>query len=146
MMDVESTVGSADEVRPFLKSGSCLLAVSRVRCCYKINMMLLWCSTHWSKARISSATVLWCVCRTVVTRFGYPNERELQTLMGAQLFPEGSGVYGIFEVRNSFWITEIEEQQRSGLPCAVTSSACVRRLRNPCALRESGVHPIGWDP
>jgi hypothetical protein len=122
MMDVESTLGSADEVRPFsvgiVPAGG-------------VSSPLLLQNQHDAFLvfdALVEGTDIKCACSMVrlqdclVTRFGYPNERELQTLMGAQLFPEGSGVYGIFEVRNSSWITEIEEQQQIGLPCAVTPS------------------------
>jgi len=49
----------------------------------------------------------WC------TRFGYPND---EALPGHPLYQRGLRAYGIFEVLNSSWIAQVEEQNRLTFP------------------------------
>jgi hypothetical protein len=39
--------------------------------------------------------------------------------MGLRLYPQGAGVYGIFEVHNSSWIADVQQQQQSSRPDSV---------------------------
>jgi hypothetical protein len=50
-----------------------------------------------------------CSC----TRFGYPND---EALPGHPLYRRGLQAYGIFEVLDSSWIAQLEEQNRVAFP------------------------------
>lgn len=49
----------------------------------------------------------------LLTRFGYPND---EALSGHPLYPVGLNTYGGFEVLESSWKIEIEEQNRIAFP------------------------------
>src|SRR4051794_31035957 len=51
--------------------------------------------------------------RCKITKFGYPND---EALPGHPLYPKGLNTYGIYEVLNSSWITELSEQNRIAFP------------------------------
>src|SRR5690349_20064435 len=45
-----------------------------------------------------------------ITKFGYPND---EALSGHPLYPRLKGAYGIYEVLNSSWLTQLEQQNRA---------------------------------
>ena len=49
----------------------------------------------------------------LITRFGYPND---EALGGHPLYPRGLGFYGVFEVQNSSWIAQLQEQNHRCFP------------------------------
>jgi hypothetical protein len=49
----------------------------------------------------------------LITRFGYPNDEALE---GHPLYPRGLGFYGAFEVNNSSWLAQLQEQNRRRFP------------------------------
>jgi hypothetical protein len=49
----------------------------------------------------------------LIARFGYPND---EALAGHPLYPRGLGFYGVFEVQNSSWVAQLQEQNRRCFP------------------------------
>ena len=120
MTDADNAVLSVDEVR--------LLSVGIVPA-GDVSSPILLQNTHDAFVvfdALVEGTNIRCGCSMVrlqdclVTRFGYPNDRERQTILGPELFPEGPDSYGIFEVHNSSWITDIQEQRQSRLASPLT--------------------------
>lgn len=116
MMDVETLIATRDEVRPLsvgvVPAGdlSSPIFLQNERDAFVVFDALV----EGSDTRCGCAMIRLQSC--LVTRFGYPNDRELLALMGPQLYPRGPGIYGVFEVHNSSWIAEIQEQQQRCLP------------------------------
>ena len=44
----------------------------------------------------------------LITRFGYPND---EALGGHPLYPRGLRFYGVFEVQDSSWVAQLQEQK-----------------------------------
>jgi hypothetical protein len=66
-----------------------------------------------SDASQASGTALVRLRQCLITRFGYPND---EALAGHPLYAGGLGFYGVFEVRNSSWIAQLQEQNRRCFP------------------------------
>jgi hypothetical protein len=119
MMDVETSVARSDKIRP--------LSIGIVPAASTPNPVLLQNEQDASVIfdALEEGSNTWCGCAMVrlegclITRFGYPNDRELLALMGLHVYPQGAGVYGIFEVHNSSWIADIQQQQQSCRPESV---------------------------
>jgi hypothetical protein len=119
MMDVRTSTAGSDEIRPLSigivpapgTSGPILLQNEQDA------SVIFDALAEGSNTRCGCAMVRLEGC--LVTQFGYPNDRELLALMGPQLYPQGAGVYGIFEVHNSSWIADIQQQQQSFRPYSV---------------------------
>jgi hypothetical protein len=54
-----------------------------------------------------------------LTKFGYPND---EALPGHPLYKKGLSGYGVFEVKNSVWLSTITEQNRVAFPHTPDSS------------------------
>ena len=67
-----------------------------------------------SKTSCGMATVRLQNC--LVTRFGYPNDEALHALLGPEVYPQGIGYYGVYEVHGSSWVTQLQEQQQQCFP------------------------------
>ncbi len=61
----------------------------------------------------------------LATRFGYPND---EALPGHPLFGQGLAAYGIYEVFESSWIAQIEEQNRVAFPNSARWAAHLRHF------------------
>jgi hypothetical protein len=67
-----------------------------------------------SKSSCGMATL--CLQNCLVTRFGYPNDEALHALLGSEVYPQGIGYYGVYEVRDSSWVMQLQEQRRQCCP------------------------------
>lgn len=61
----------------------------------------------------SSGIALVRLRQCLITRFGYPND---EALGGHPLYANGLRSYGVFEVHNSSWIAQLQEQNRRCFP------------------------------
>lgn len=52
----------------------------------------------------------------LVTRFGYPNDEALHALLGPAVYPQGIGFYGVYEVHDSSWVKQLQEQHQLCVP------------------------------
>jgi hypothetical protein len=63
--------------------------------------------------REEAGTGLVELVRCIATKFGYPND---EALPGHPLYKQGLSYYGVYEVRGSSWIKQMEEQNCVSFP------------------------------